>query len=286
MSLFIGTLVFGCIVLLLISFKMLMKREKQIDKFSAHWDGDNLEDDIIKVKKRKSLKPINIILPIAGSITGFLLIYFVTGVLYVSFLGLLLGFIVPKILADSYIKKQHRLMSMQLEQSAEIMASVLRSGSGIVDSLVRASTEVKNPLRQELLYTANEIRLGVSNSEAFQNLANRVPFDELKILSMGINLQQAGMAVNVSKMLNEIQESIRYKIAFQREVSVITAENKMAGWIVSALPFVTLAVTRMIMPDLIAPLFNTTIGLIIFTIALALIVIGVFWMMKVSEVEF
>lgn len=284
MSLLIGALVFGAVTLLVMSLRMMTKREKDINRFSAYWEGEFKEENV-KIKKKKSFKPLYVLLSIGGSITGYLLIYFVTGISTVSLLGLLLGFIIPKILGDSYEKKQIQLLTMQLEQASEVMASVLRSGSGVVEALVRAASELNNPLRDELLATANEIKLGVSNAVAFQNLADRVPFDELRILSMAMNLQQEGMAVNISSLLTQIQESIRYKIAFQREVNVITAENKMAGWIVSALPFVTLAIIRLIMPDIIAPLFGTTIGLIIFGISIVIIVVGIFWMMKIAEVK-
>lgn len=287
MKLLVSILSFSFVVTLILAINSLIKKEKNIDKFSANFQSGGMEEETkskINTNKRGDSTLI-IIFSLLGSVGGFVVLFIVTGLFTASLIGLLLGFLIPKIMGDSYIKKQNALLMMQLEQSAEIMASVLRSGSGIVEALTRAAKEVKNPLRDELVATANEIRMGIPNSVAFENFANRLSNDELRLLSMAISMQQEGLAVNLGTLLNQIQESIRYKVAFQRDVNVITAENRMAGFIVSVLPFATLAITRLMMPDIIAPLFNTGIGLFIFGTCVFVIVIGVFWMLKIARIK-
>lgn len=272
----------------MVAIPSILKKEKNINKFAAEWDGSGVEKEVEtkkKVKRNDGKRHLVLFFTMIGSLTGFVGLFIVTGLVSASLLGLLVGFLVPKLIADNHKKNQRKLTTMQLEQTAEIMASVLRSGGGIIEALTRAAQEVSNPMREELVATANEIRLGVPTAVAFSNLSQRVGFDELNVLSMAINLQAEGMAVNLGQLLTQIQENIRYKIAFQRDVNVITAENRMAGWIVAALPFAVLAITRLMMPDMIDPLFNTTPGLIVFGIATVIIAIGVFWMLKVAEIE-
>ena len=281
----IMVLVFGCVTLLVVSLKTLFKRKVNINRFAPNWEEEKEHYEVYENKKRKKISPVLIFFIIVSSSIGFGVIYLVTGLLKFSLLGMLVGFLIPSIWTNYYHKRNRKLIYIQLEQTAEIMASVLRSGSGIVDALTRAANEIQNPLREELLTTANEVKLGISTAIAFQNLAIRLNVDEMKILSMGINLQQGGMAVNLGALLNQIQENIRYKLAFQREVNVITAENKLAGWIVSVLPFVTLAIMRAIMPDIVAPLFTTTIGLIIFGFNVVVIVVGIVWLMKIASIQ-
>lgn len=282
MGLLVLVLIFGSVVLIVTSLTSLLKKKTNINKFVPDWEEEHYK---VYERKKKKFNPILFILVIIGSFTGFGIIFLVTGKIRYSLVGLLIGFIIPNIWVKRHETKQQHLTLLQLEQTAEIMSSVLRSGSGLVDALVRAANEIGNPMRDELLVTANEIKLGVSNAMAFQNLANRVGVDQLDILSMAINLQEEGMAVNLSALLEQIQDNIRYKLSYQRQVKVMTAENRLAGWIVSALPFGTLAIMRLIMPDIVAPLFNTTIGLIIFTFNTVVIVIGVIWLMKIANVE-
>ena len=284
-GLLVAILVFGAVTLFVIALGNILKKDINIDKFKPNWVDykENKKDKKISHSFKLGLKSILLIL--ITSITSYFVVYMVTGVSKLALLGLLVGFIIPKLLTDSYNKKQHKLLTMQLEQTCEIMASVLRSGGGIVDALTRSAIEIKSPLREELILTANEIKLGLSNGEAFENFSNRLSFGELKILSMAINLQQEGMAVNLGALLNQIQNSLRYKIAFQREVTVITAENRLAGWIVSALPFVTLAIMRVMIPDIIFPLFTTPIGITIFITAVSIIGLGIVWLMKIADVK-
>lgn len=282
MGLLVLVLIFGSVVLAVISLNSLFKKKTNINKFAPDWEEEHYK---FYEKKKRKLSPVLVILIIIGSFVGFGIMFLVTGKIKYSLIGFLVGFLIPSIWAKRNEKKQQHLILLQLEQTAEIMSSVLRSGSGLVDALERSANEIGNPMKNELLITANEIKLGVPNALAFQNLASRVNVDQLDILSMAINLQEEGMAVNLSVLLEQIQDNIKYKLAHQREVKVITAENRLAGWIVSALPFVTLAIMRIIMPDIIAPLFNTTIGLIIFTFNTVAIVIGVIWLMKIANVE-
>lgn len=284
-GLLIAVLAFSAVTLFTMSMGNILKKEINIDKFKPNYIDSDKERNIKKTRKSNKINLKIIVLMFITSVTSFLVVYMVTGVFNLSLLGLLVGLVVPKLLSDSYSKKQKTLLTMQLEQTCEIMASVLRSGSGIVDALTRSAIEVGNPLRDELVLTANEIKLGLSNSEAFQNFADRVNFGELKILSMAINLQQDGMAVNLGALFNQMQDSLRYKVAFQREVKVITAENKMSCWVVSVLPFVTLALMRVMMPEIINPLFTTPIGISIFVLSVGIIGIGIIWLMKIANVE-
>ena len=45
------------------------------------------------------------------------------------------------------------------------------------------------------------------------------------------------------------------------------------------------ALLCLVMPIFVAPLFNTTLGLVLFTFNTVVIVIGVVWLMKIANVE-
>ena len=199
------------------------------------------------------------------------------------FCASLLGFVVPYIWLKWHEASQEKIIASQLEQAVEIMSSVIRSGGGIVSALRRSAQVVGAPLNSELTKVASEIELGVSTANAFKNLAERVPMQETKMMAMVMEIQQSGMAVNLASVFDQIQINIRNKQALQEEVRAITVENKMAGWIVAAVPFVTISLIRWSSPDFIAPLFTTTAGLFVFLLSTGLIIGGVFWIMKMAE---
>lgn len=285
LGLLVVVLIFSSITLFVISLSYLFKKEKKINKFTPYWDEQE-EEHIEYEKKKRKLSPLLILLVMFGGITGFGIVFIVTGVFKIALIGFAVGFLIPSIWGKYHANKRMNLILLQLEQAAEVMASVLRSGSGIVEALDKASLSVSNPLRNELITTANEIKLGISSAVAIKNLYERINVDELGLFSMGMNLSEQGVAVNLSGLLEQIRDSIRYKLYSKRQMRVITASNRLACWIVSALPYATLFIIRLMMPDLIAPLFNTTIGIVIFTICSVLIVIGIIWLMKIANMDF
>lgn len=197
--------------------------------------------------------------------------------------GIVVGFIIPKIMSERKKKMQIHVVSMQVEKAAESMAVVLKSGGGIPDALSKAGSEAANPLRIEIDRALSEIQLGVSESDAFQRLSMRIGVPEVDMLGVASVLKKEGMAVNMANVLRQIQANIRSKQAFQEEISALTAENRMAVWIVSSVPFMTLGAMQIFAPDFIRPLFNTAIGSISLFVAIALIAIGVIWSLKIAD---
>lgn len=195
----------------------------------------------------------------------------------------LVGFAIPGAFSKWHETSRARLIGDQLEMASEIMAAAVNSGSSLSKALEKASEELGSPLDKELLQVSTEIRLGVPSAEAFQNLADRVKLPELSILSMAVNLQQSGMAVNMAAVLEQVQDNLTEKKAFGEEVNAITVENRMSGYIVGVLPFLVVGVIRQVAPDFIAPMFNTTAGLTIFFISTAIIAVGIYWMYSMGS---
>jgi tight adherence protein B len=272
------------IIFFLLGTKELLKKDINIDQFVPGYDGYMVITDKPK-KKKEHQAPLNksIMLILVGVITIGTAAYAVIGIVWISFCASLLGFVVPYIWLKWHEASQEKIIASQLEQAVEIMSSVIRSGGGIVSALRRSAQVVGAPLNSELTKVASEIELGVSTANAFKNLAERVPMQETKMMAMVMEIQQSGMAVNLASVFDQIQINIRNKQALQEEVRAITVENKMAGWIVAAVPFVTISLIRWSSPDFIAPLFTTTAGLFVFLLSTGLIIGGVFWIMKMAE---
>lgn len=212
-----------------------------------------------------------------GGVTAGLIAYTIVGRWIIAGFAALAGLIVPRLWYGWHMKSQSRLVSSQMEQAAEIMASILRSGGSIVQALERAGHDVGDPVRKELTYAASEIRLGKSVSEVFTGLAERIKIPEMLILNIGVDLQSTGMAINLPSMLMQVQKNIRDRMLAEQDINTITAENKMAAYVVAAIVFCVVGMMRLVAPSFIAPLFNTTLGLIGFSICSVVIFIGLYW---------
>jgi len=281
-ALYISFFVVIAIALLLQGIKQFLHKDIQINKFTPNYSKATPKK-IVKDRKLSYSKTIVIIT--AGGASVGVLAYAIIGNLYFSGLFSLLGFLFPRLWYKWYANNQEKLVSKQMEKVAETMAVVLKSENNIVAALERAAQDCEEPLRSKLIKAAKEIRLGVLMNVAFETLAKSVNVPEMMIISIGIELQQQGMAINMASMLEQVQKNIRNREALKDELSVMTAENKMAGWIVAAIPLATLALIRQADPEFVAPLFNTTVGLSVFILCLATIAVGLYWLLQIAEME-
>ena len=271
------------IVLLIKGVKLFSHKEIEINKFALNYKKESI---LKKINDNRSLSQSKtIIIIIAGGISTGVLVIAITGNIYLAALFSLLGLIFPKLWHNWYAKGQNKLASKQMEKAAETMAVVLKTENNIVAALERAAFDCEEPLKAKLTKTANEIRLGIPTNIAFETLAKNVDVPEMMIISIGIELQQQGMAINMASMLDQVQKNIRNREALKDELSVMTTENKMAGWIVAIIPLVTLALIRQADPAFVDPLFTTTVGLAIFFTCISVIGIGLYWLLQIAEMN-
>jgi tight adherence protein B len=280
--------VFVCLMVIffLYGVKLLGQKDINLAQFAPGYEGN--KTIIIKKKKKEkqhiSLKRSTLLVLVGGIIIG-TATYAVIGIAWVSLCASCLGLIAPRLWLKWHESSIDKLISSQLEQAVEIMSSVVRSGGGIVSALRRAAKTVDIPLNNELAQVASEIELGISTADAFNNFSKRVPMQETKMMSMVMDIHQTGMAVNLGSVFEQIQRNIKSKQALQEEIRAITVENKLAGWIVAAVPFATIGIIRWTSPDFTAPLFTTAPGLFVFLTSTVMIIGGVFWIMKMANMS-
>lgn len=269
------------IVLLAQGIKHYAHKNIEINKFTPNYSKETK-----KVTTERTLSYSKMIAIItAGGVSIGVVAYAIIGNIYFALAFSLGGLIFPKLWHKWYLTNQDKLMSKQMEKAAETMAVVLKAENNIVAALERAALDSDEPLKSKLIKAAQEIRLGIRTNIAFETLAVSVNVPEMIIISIGIELQQQGMAINMASMLEQVQKNIRNREALKEELAVMTTENKTAGWIVAIIPLATLALIRKADPAFVAPLFNTPVGLSIFLFCLATIALGLYWLLQIAEMK-
>lgn len=271
-------------VMFIFGIKEIFKRDVHAHRFSAFRYVPEEDQDLRSLKKdtpksKKKENPLILILFLILSVSLFYMIAGFTGII----VGVVVGFLAPKVLSRHKRKSGLKILSAQVEQAAETMSIVLRSGGGIPDALEKAVQNTKNPLKKEIDQALSEIKLGLPEADVFQRLSERLDVPEIDMLGIASSLQKEGMAVNMANVLRQIQINIRARQAFYEEVSAITAENKLAVWVISCVPFVTIIFMRLFAPDFMAPLFSTSLGTLILTICFCVVIVGIIWAMKIAE---
>ncbi len=90
-------------------------------------------------------------------------------------------------------------------------------------------------------------------------MLDRVPSQDLRVLVTGI-LVQKDTGGNLAEILDRILFVIRERMRIQGEIRTHTAQGRLTGWILCALPIVMLVLINIINPGYSSVLFNDPMG--------------------------
>jgi len=212
------------------------------------------------------------------------------GLLLIS--NLLFAFIIsalvfglPKFL--EYRKKQliNDKFRSQLLDGVELIAGSLRSGMTFQQAVAYLVKELPQPLAGEFKEVQDKIMLGSNVEKALIELSQKHKDDnlELFVTSVIISREAGG---NLAEVLSKVSENMRENARLEGQIKTLTSQGKLSGIIVGALPFVLLFFLSLIDRDLILPMFNTVLGMLLMIAALTMELIGAFFIRKITKIDF
>lgn len=157
-----------------------------------------------------------------------------------------------------YVKsREHKRLAAfngQLGDTVGIMANSLRSGYSLLQAMELVARETPAPMGEEFGRVVREVGLGLGPEQALENLVRRIASDDLDLMVTAIKVQHE-VGGNLSKILDTIGNTIRERVRIKGEIRVLTAQQSMAGYIISGLPLALAGVLLLLNPTYIMKLF-------------------------------
>lgn len=185
------------------------------------------------------------------------------------------------------IKKGKRIKAFeaQLGDTLIMMCNGLRSGFSFQQAMENVANDMPAPIGVEFGRVCNEIRFGATLDDALNNMVDRVKSADLMLVVSAVLIQRT-TGGNLSEILSTISETIRDRIKIKGEISAITAQGRMSGMIIGALPICIAAILMIINPDYMSTFFTTTAGNIMLAVSVVMEVLGFFAIRKVVTIEY
>jgi tight adherence protein B len=206
--------------------------------------------------------------------------------------GLIFGAILGSFLPDMYVKTRAkariRKFNNTLADTIAMLGSSLRSGYSLLQSMDLVSKEGVGPVASEFRRVVQEVGLGLSTETALANLYRRVPSDDLDLMITAINIQHE-VGGNLAQILESIAHTIRERVRIKGEIQTLTAQGRISGYVITALPIGLAIFLSMINPGYMAPMF--TFGMppkawcCLPVTSGAMIVMGYFAIMKIVDID-
>lgn len=181
------------------------------------------------------------------------------------------------------INRRQRKLEKQLEGALGLMAASFRSGLGIPQTIELTASETEAPLALELERLSRELSFGISLEEGLRRLTNRVRLEEMDMVATAIVIQRQ-VGGNLAVLLDNVAETIRERLQFKREVSMLTAQGRLSGWVVGLLPFVLGFTFYWLLPDYLSGFLQSESGKKVMLLAVAWQLIGLIMIRKISNI--
>lgn len=216
-------------------------------------------------------------------ITGVLAVVIVGGPFW-FIVGAAGGFFIPQFVILHLDQKRKELLDEQLVDGIVMLASGVRAGLNLIQSIELLVKNAANPIRQEFAQLLREYQMGLDLNKAMQNAANRIGSSHYRLLFTAIEMHRL-RGGDTGESLDRIAESIREIQRLEGKLDAITAQGRMQAWMMSVMPFVFLVLLYFIDPDDVKLLFTEPIGRVMLFFIAAMIATAYLWIRKIMAVD-
>jgi tight adherence protein B len=182
-------------------------------------------------------------------------------------------------------RRRLRRLEMQLPDAIDLIARAVRAGHPLSAGLGMAAEEAPEPLASEFRITFEEQRFGLPFEEALLGLGDRIEIMDVRIFLTAI-LVQREVGGNLSEILETISETMRARFNLKRQVRVYTAQGRLSGYTLAALPILVGLVISVINPGYMQTLFHEFVGRGLLVGAATMQLIGFLWIRKIVDIRY
>lgn len=196
-----------------------------------------------------------------------------------------LGAVLPVVFIKIKKGKRIKAFESQLGDTLIMICNGLRSGFSFQQTMENVANDMPAPIGIEFGRVCNEIRYGATMEDALNNMVERVKSPDLMLVVSAVLIQRT-TGGNLSEILTTISKTIKDRVQIKGEINTITAQGRMSGMIIGALPICMAAILMVINPDYMSMFFTTSIGKILLVVSAVMEIIGFFAIRKVVTVEY
>lgn len=173
------------------------------------------------------------------------------------------------------IKRKRRLasFSQQLPYVLDFLRSALRAGHTLARALQMSSQNAPEPIAAELRLAIAQMRYGATLPDALASMFQRMPEESLGVFVAAVRVQTE-VGSSIAELVDRVADAIRDRQRLQQQLKTLTAQARMSGLIVGALPFLLLVLFTLIRPDYTGLLFHDPLGIKMLEAAITLDVLA------------
>jgi tight adherence protein B len=225
-----------------------------------------------------------LILSVGMAVALGVMILIVTQSVVVSAIGTVLGALLPSMYIRRKRTKRLNAFEEFLPESIDLVGRALRAGHPLSAGFKMAADDGPEPVAGEFRRIFEEQRFGLPLQDSLLGMADRVNLVDVRILVTAILIQRE-VGGNLAEILDNLSAVVRARFTIRRQVRVYTAQGRMTGYLLSALPLIIFAILYALNGKYMSILFTDPVGKILVGAAISMQLIGFIWIRKIIKIE-
>lgn len=194
------------------------------------------------------------------------------------------AFCLPRVVVNWLRTRRLERFNLQLLEALPMMANALRAGFSINQAFESVAEGTDAPMSQEISLFLQQLRVGVSFSEALDALDERVGSEDLTLVCTAIDIARRSGG-NLTEIFDSIAETIRARLRIHQHVRTLTAQGRLQGLIIGAMPFLLGIGMAIFKPNLMLPFLGSLIGVITVVAVTLMVALGGLLIRKIVNID-
>ena len=218
---------------------------------------------------------------IAGLVLGWLLFgSIISGLALAIFANLLPGILLRRSATRRQIKFEGQLVDVLV-----LITGAVKTGFSLLQAMEVVEREMQPPAADEFRRVHTEVGLGISLSQALDNLSTRMQNQDLDLVVTAVKIHNQ-VGGNLSTMLEAVTETVRERDRLFREARVITTQQRYTSYLISLLPIAIGLLMFLLNPQYIMQLFTNGFPIIMIPILAVIgVIAGHFVLQRITKIE-
>jgi tight adherence protein B len=181
-------------------------------------------------------------------------------------------------------RRRFKQFEEELPEAIDLLTRAIRAGHPLSSGMQMVADEGPPEVASEFRRTFEEQRFGIPFDEALMGMVDRTDMVDVRIFAIAV-LVQREVGGNLAEILSNLAHTIRRRFYLRRQLRVYTAQGRMTGYALVALPIAVGFILYLIQPDYIMTLFENLVGWLLVGTAVFLQAVGGLWIRKIIDIE-
>jgi tight adherence protein B len=202
----------------------------------------------------------------------------------IGVVGFFVGASLPRLWVARRKTMRLRHFEEQFPEAVDLLARATRAGHPFSSGIAMVGTEGPKIVAEEFHQVAEEHRFGMPLEDSLWGLVDRVGLMDVRIFATAVLIQRE-VGGNLAEILDNLGETIRARFAVKRQLRVHTAQGRMSGYVLAALPVFMAGALYFLDREYVSILWEHWLGKILVAVAIVMQIIGYLWIRHIVDIE-